>query len=273
MKLIGATQVYNEEGLVKYVMPYVERMGYDKFIVYDDGCTDNTIELLKKYPFIEIRPKNEVEGGDFDARKIKCMSDTIKECANIIAETGEEVWMTFTDFDEVIFCQRERSDTVKGTLEFVDKEGYNYYDGRMLHLTWDGKSYNNDLAHTWDGVRGTWWLREGRKVTLLKVSALRNYFVTSGNHNLGVVPADGIEMKNLDATGEFNGFHFKYFVDTLKHRDKDKQLVSDADYAVKTVRDCSFPLSDYFLMKGFFVQKTPPNSRDLGEGLVLFDKL
>lgn len=55
MKLIGYTCTFNEAGMVPYVMPYVERMGYDKFIVYDNMSTDNTVELLSKYPFVEIR--------------------------------------------------------------------------------------------------------------------------------------------------------------------------------------------------------------------------
>ena len=53
--LVGVTCTYNEAEMVPYVMPYVERMGYDKFIVYDNESTDNTVELLKQYPFVEVR--------------------------------------------------------------------------------------------------------------------------------------------------------------------------------------------------------------------------
>ena len=55
MTLIGFTCVYNEEEYVPFVMPYVEALGYDKFIVFDNGSTDRTVELLKEYPFVEIR--------------------------------------------------------------------------------------------------------------------------------------------------------------------------------------------------------------------------
>ena len=46
MKLVGLTFTYNEENMIPYVMPYVERMGYDKFIVYDNESTDNTVEII-----------------------------------------------------------------------------------------------------------------------------------------------------------------------------------------------------------------------------------
>ena len=61
MKLFGCTVVKNEEGMIPYVMPYVERLGYDKFVVYDDNSTDNTVEELLKYPFVEIRQMEETK--------------------------------------------------------------------------------------------------------------------------------------------------------------------------------------------------------------------
>ena len=268
MKLIGVTQVYNEEANIPYVMPYIERMGYDKFIVYDDGCTDRTIEILKEYPFIEIRPSlrenNDVH--EFETCKLRAMISVFSECWDIIkANSGETVWMTITDFDEVIWSQRERSFLTKDYLDFMSGRGFNYYDGRMLHLTWDGKEKNNELPHMWPGVRGSWWMQEGCKCTLLKVNDILTAYMYCGNHTMAVKPVEGVEMRNLATTGDFNGFHLKYFDGSLKYRTM--SLVDDPIEAVKTVRACSFPLSDYFLMKGFFAERTPVNKRDLGEGL------
>lgn len=70
MKLFGCTVVKNEEEMIPYVMPYVERLGYDKFVVYDDNSTDNTVEKLLKYPFVEIRQMKETNNlADFDREK------------------------------------------------------------------------------------------------------------------------------------------------------------------------------------------------------------
>lgn len=55
MKLYGVTTTYNNENYVPFVMKYAEEFGYDKLIVYDNGSTDRTVEMLKKYPFVEVR--------------------------------------------------------------------------------------------------------------------------------------------------------------------------------------------------------------------------
>lgn len=267
MKLIGATYVLNEEKLVPYVMPYVEKMGYDKFIVYDDGCTDNTLNLLKEYPFVEIREGKRTNVDSFEDRKLHAMNSTIEEALQTYAyKGGEDVWFSFTDFDEVIYCQREREQTAKGYLELLTMKGYNYYDGRMLHLSWDGTGKTDRLPHTWSGTRGTWWMMEGRKVTLINLTMFKAFKVFCGNHVLCASPREGVHPMNLADEGSFNGFHFKYF---LPNEGQDIRLVDNADNSIKVIRETSFPLSDYFLMKGFFVQKTPPNNRDYGEGFVL----
>ena len=269
IKLIGATCVYNEEAMIPFVMPYLEKMGYDKFVVYDDGCTDNTIEILKQYPFIEIRGKMVAEVDSFERRKLLAMTEVLNECIDMTVKNKEHVWFSFTDFDEVVYCQRDREATVKDFLGFMTEKGFNYYDGRMLHLTWDGSGEKVGLPHTWEGVRGSWWMMEGRKVLLIDISQFAVFNTFCGNHHMGVKTRGNVKLMNLADEGDFNSFHFKYFYKTLEKRDKEVQLVADANEATKNVRDCSFPLSDYFLMKGFFAQKTPPNKKDLGEGLVV----
>lgn len=274
MKLFGYTCVFNEEKMIPYVMPYVERMGYDKFYVYDDGCTDNTIEILKQYPFIEIRKtgENKTEEYNFDGRKRDVQLDAIKECFEIANHTEEDIWMTFTDFDEVIFCQRERSTTLKDYLIMETMRGYNYFDGRMLHLSWDGnKKDENLLPHQWEGVRGAWWFSEEMKATLIKVNDFAAVQVFCGNHWFGVKMKEGCHPKNLAECGEFNGFHMKYFDEKIAlSKSNDKVFVCDVKWAQQIIRQTSFPLEQYFLMKGFFVKQLASNKRDCGEGLFLF---
>ena len=272
MKLIGVTVVFNEEKMIPYVMPYVEAMGYDKFIVYDDGCTDKTIELLKNYPFVEVR-EMKMTGKDFNKRKLDTHLDSFSEMYKEYVSKGEETWLTVTDFDEVIFCQRERHTLMKEYIELMSKRGYNYFDGRMLHLTWDGKEKGDFYPHTWDGVRGTWWLTEGKKVTMFKVNDFEGVYMTMGNHNMGVFPRCGIMIKNLDDCGEFHGFHMKYFdKNTILSRSEDIRFVSDAENALNIVRSSSFPMDMYFLMKGLNAHKSPPNRFDNGEGISILKK-
>lgn len=273
MKLLGYTCVYNEEKMIPYVMPYVEHMGYDKFYVYDDGCTDNTIEILKQYPFIEIRETDKSNPADgFDSRKKDVQLEGTKECAEVHYATGEDVWMTFTDFDEVLFCQRERSYTLKDYLDMENFRGYNYFDGRMIHLSWDGKEKDeNLLPHQWDGVRGTWWFSEGMKTTLYKVNAFEAIQSFCGNHWFGAKPRQGVILKNLADCGEFHGFHMKYFDENIIFaKSEDKTFVVNAKWALQTVRGSSFPMEQYFLLKGLTTPRLTSNKRDYGEGLFLF---
>ena len=274
MKLIGFTFVYNEEGMIPYVVPYIRSMGYDKFVIYDDDCSDNTIPLLKTlldgYTEVDIRkPEQKSEG--FEGRKRDAMLASINECAEIInANNGEDLWMTWTDFDEVLYCSRERDELFKNNLKLFNERGYNFFSGRMLHLTWNGdyESKGAVLPHQWNGVRGTWWLSEGKKVTLFKVNDLAKFMCFCGNHHFGVLPREGVELKDLDSCGEFHGFHMKYFNrEVLEH--KTMQLVHDASVANDKIRANSFPLDMYFLLKGMFAQQTAYNRRDPGEGLFL----
>ena len=83
MKIGGVTICFNEEKMVKYVMPYWERIGIDKLIVWDNLSTDNTVEELKKWPFVEVRSFD--TNGRFDDRK---NSDLKEETALELKEAG-----------------------------------------------------------------------------------------------------------------------------------------------------------------------------------------
>lgn len=276
MKLFGYTVVYNEETLVPYVLPYIERMGYDKFIVYDDGCKDNTIGLLSSGLTaagidFEIRPTLTIdEKHDFDGRKRTSHLFSIEECMKIAAETNESVWISFTDFDEVIYCSRERQKYLKEYLEMEDERGFNFFDGRMLQLSWDGKEKDERyLPHQWSGVKGAWWLSEGMKVTLFRVNDFEQYMVYCANHHLGVKPRDGVNVKSLAESGEFHGFHLKYFdAESFKTKDT-RHYGRDPEEYLREIRSVSFPMDMYFLMKGFVTPPARPNKRDMGEGLFL----
>jgi hypothetical protein len=278
MKLIGYTCTFNEAATIPYVMPYVEMMGYDKFIVYDNESTDNTVKLLSKYPFVEIR--NWDTGGVFsEIGKRNLQIDAYEKCSSIAIETGEDVWMTFTDFDEVIYCTRERGGTVKDYLSWLTVKGYNCFDGRMIQLTCDGSEENNSLLpHEWNGVRGTWWLTEGKKPLLFKVNDFKYAEFICGNHAMGVIPNDGVNIINLADTREFHGFHFKYFKpDILEKKEKTYkfygagQLTMNGEYldAIKKIRSTSFPLDMYFLMNGFFSSSNSFIRDGFGEGIYL----
>ena len=288
MKLIGYTCTFNEAEMVPYVMPYIESLGYDKFIVYDNMSTDNTVELLSKYPFVEIRTYN--TGGRFDDNAKRNLEiNAYVEC-RYMAKVGTKeetlVWMTFTDFDEVLYCSTD----VGGLYVYLSDyyfDGYNCFFEQMVNVLppkgYNGsitellKKENKILVHTLDGAMGNWWTGRGNKPLLFCVNAFSYMAFVPGNHYAVCRLEEGQEIKNLGEKGDISAFHLKFIdKENLKRR---YQYYSDRGMTCYTkqlpeidvhYRDAlyaaSFPMENYFLIKGF---KNNSYNLDKGCGLKL----
>lgn len=117
MKIHWYTLTYNESDIVPFVIQYYKHIisqGIDlKVFIFDNYSTDNTVELLKQYDFIEIRYFN--TNGQFNDdinRYIK------NECWKM--SKGNADLVCVSDFDEVIY-----SNNLKEKLESVLKFGFN----------------------------------------------------------------------------------------------------------------------------------------------------
>lgn len=278
MKLYGYTCSYNCAYLIPYVMPYVERLGYDKFVVYDNMSNDNTVELLSKYPFVEVR-KYDTNGIFDEVARNNLHVDSINDCYNIYEETGEDIWTTWTDFDEVIW-PNIMIDFKCYLNTMKEVWGYNYFSAKMVDLFFkDGQKrepfVNNEhtLIHTVDDIMCHWWNREGVKPTLLLINSIDKCRIVHGNHCMYVTPKKGVEMINLNETGTLHAFHLKYIdlksvIDSEKKR-KDRRMPStdeeNVELAFKNYLSASFPISDYFLHSAFESSK---NGIHHHEGLI-----
>ena len=218
MKLFGCTFVKNEEEMIPYVMPYIERLGYDKFVVYDDSSTDNTVEMLSKYPFVEIRHSTGTH-DDFDWRKCNVQISFYEECWDYIHENNnEDVWMTFTDFDEVLYHQKQLS--FRDCLKWALIHKYNYFDGQIIQLVppknFEEVSMKNmveggKLVHMIDGMRANLWsMNECFKPTLMHVNSFERVFCTCGNHVMKAALVEGRIGRNLSEQHFLTCFHLKY---------------------------------------------------------------
>lgn len=269
MKFIGYTFTYNESALVPYVMPYFERMGLDRLIVFDNYSTDNTVELLSKYSFVEIRMRD--TNGIFDEAGRRDMHLDIFEESKRMTKDGEWVWMAYLDFDEVIYCSAEAS--FRDFLEWQVYGGYNCFDGRMLQLSYMGNQStaleyvnNGNLIHTLNGVRGSWWTKEGRKPTLIFVNDIKHIWTSGGNHYMIVEPEEGKPIVNLANNGDLHAFHLK-FIDFEALKAKKLGYGSERkdvnEYKFKYLDDSyynsivgsSFPLDIYFALSCLSSQK------------------
>ena len=269
MKLIGYTCTYNEAEMVPYVMPYVETLGYDKFIVYDNQSTDNTVELLSRYPFVEVRTYD--TGGKFDDNKKRDLEyQAFAECKQIAAEAGgEKVWMTWTDFDEVLYFN---ADVGIDIIDMWNKTyGYNCFYKRMVNLFppriyKEGglitQMHDGQLVHTVPDIRGAYWTGMGMKPLMFLVNDFDNIVMFPGNHYALAVMPENRSIIPFNDTCELYAFHLKFIDKTVLRKKwehyaaKGKEVyvkqINKLDAMYENIMGTSFPMEQYFMADGFF---------------------
>lgn len=189
------TLTYNESKMIPYVMPYYERLGFDKLYVYDNESTDNTVELLKQYPFIEIRTFK--TKGKNNRIQSELKTQFIKKYQN-----QKDTWLYISDFDEVIYYDGN----FRKYLQEKNSQGYTYLNQIMIEPITD-KFPNNlvhkncEIGHIWKDISG------GAKMTLFKPYEIKNVSYGPGAHKVNVSSKSILKSLNHQ---EIKSFHLKY---------------------------------------------------------------
>ena len=205
MKLFGVTTTYNCSKLVPYVMKYAERLGYDKLIVYDNESTDDTVEKLKKYPFVEIRTFH--TGHFCEAEKLRVKYEAVGELQKQCG--GEFVWCTTCDFDEVYyfngcvlsfkeylcFLTRLGYNVCTENLKMVLSRNENHDENLLLHETSEKISYQTPFI--WN------------KPILFRLDTLRKLRYAPGQHYADIEFYDS-SAKQVYNTKSLSAFHLKF---------------------------------------------------------------
>ncbi len=267
MKLIGFTCTYNEAEMVPYVMPYIERMGYDRFIVYDNESTDNTVELLKQYPFVEVRTYKTDKVNKVEIRT-KLMADSFTEAHRYSYSNNKEiVWMSWTDFDEVIFPIHLYRKTLKELLSW-EYYMYNVYESSLVNIIPQKDIEqekllefvkNGNFIHEFPGLRCKLWDNWlGHKTLLIRINDFETIMCFNGNHKCGLKPHKDKDIKKIP--DGLHAFHLKYvnknsFINKLK---TDNYLNNTTTYKdmngakfntiFESTYNTSYPLEYYFMM-------------------------
>ena len=174
--------------------------------------------------------------------------------------------MTFTDFDEVLFCSGRLS--FKQEIKAYDDVYHKCYLNKPLVQIIDigcKKRLNNakDLIHTESSVRMNFWENLfSEKVTLLKVNAFEEITCYSGNHFIKLKPKDEYKKKkdegcniSLNNAGIFHNFHLKwinYSELEKKHETTKNKEISDLKSSYGNILASTYPVDMYFALDSLY---------------------
>ena len=176
IKILGVTITYNNEDKVPYVMPYYERMGIDKLVVYDNNSTDRTVELLSKYPFVEIRHY------ETDEYREDLLLQFKTEIQNEFR--GQYNWCISADFDEVFYSEQDFREVLYEKM----CEGKTYFRKTALNIVSRTFPPTDKLIHETVG-KGALWTSDdetfgffGNKTCLFNMNKVFITYNTPGCH-------------------------------------------------------------------------------------------
>lgn len=199
MKLYGVTSVHNEEMLIPIVMPYLEKMGYDKLVVWDNSSTDNTVSLLEKYPFVEVR--HYYTETFIEDEKLRRIVDTISEFIRLPHDQNEQVWVTMCDFDEVFQLNLPSRSfvTLKDYLFWCGEKGYLVIREHLWCLMENGERVHYGEPLYWN------------KPNMFRLDGIDRFVISVGQHDLSCTYWGGTEPMILYDTKILSAFHLKYY--------------------------------------------------------------
>lgn len=191
-------------------MKYAQAMGYDRLIVFDNESTDDTVELLGKYPFVEIR-KYDTEGVFNEPERKRILMETVWELKEYNCQNGNcFAWCSIFDFDEVCYI---KGGGFKGYIEQSTYCGYNVCSERIadLMLRCDPLCFQDEFLHEDSSARVDPFTHFGfNKPSLFRLDNLYDIDWIEGQHFMRFVFEDGAEPKQLYNTKCLVRFHLKY---------------------------------------------------------------
>ncbi len=114
------TICYNEEKILPYFLDYYSTF-CDKIIVYDNESTDNSLDIIRRYPNAEIR-SNCTNGEISDLRYLEIKNHSWKDTRSLYD------WQIVVDIDEFIYFEGNILDELeiykKSRINIIPTIGY-----------------------------------------------------------------------------------------------------------------------------------------------------
>lgn len=111
-----AAIVKNEENYIEEWIEYHRLLGIEKFYIYDNGSTDDTVAILQKYVVNEIVELDYVEGTD---RQIETYDRILNR------HRSDTFWIAFIDVDEFLYINNFEPHTDAIGRFLKEYEAYN----------------------------------------------------------------------------------------------------------------------------------------------------
>ena len=216
-RIILYTLSYNESDIVEYSIDYWKRLGVDKVICYDNYSTDDTVEKLKKYDWIEVR-YFKTDGMTDDLHAI------IKNNCWKEQKGKENTYVVVCDFDEYLYFPSG----VEATLDKMDGRfsvlGCKWFalcnddtperiEGVLLHEQSD-KFYLQDVNRNYPEL-GKFMLINPNMIDDMGWSVGNHICNPTGDFKLYVAPIEECVAIHIN-----KGFSPKYFVEKRKRMAK-----------------------------------------------------
>lgn len=140
LKIIGMIPVYNEDDIIEEVINHYLNQGIE-LVILDNGSTDNTFEICKKY-----EGKGVIKLLQFETDSFKV--SLIKEMLYHMAIEQSPDWIVLSDADEFLE-PTEQNKTLQSVILEVDKAGYNLiqFDKFEFFMT------EKDTSDVVDGIK------------------------------------------------------------------------------------------------------------------------
>lgn len=211
-KIVLYTLTYNESDIVEYFVDYCLNLGVEKAVVYDNESTDDTVQKLSRYPWIEIR-KFHTDGMTDDIHAI-IKNNCWKE------QRGKGTWCVVCDFDEWLYSKdidyvidkMERNNcSVLGTKWYAicNDSTPPYESGKLLHEQ-STKFYLQDVNRNYPDL-GKFMLINPDMIEDMGWSVGNHICNPRGNFKLYVAPHSEAFTIHLN-----KGFSEDYFVEKRK---------------------------------------------------------
>lgn len=209
IKTIWITLCKNEQDIIPFCIDYWKRIA-DKVIVYDNHSTDNSVELLSKEDFIEVRTFDSEGQNEFIQKEVK--ENAYQEFKNdydivVITDMDEVFYFDFDDFNAVASEMIAGGYNVLATPIYSLCETFKpqYEEGKYLHQLCN-KFYKQRMNH----ING---YENYSKLSIFNTKITNEVRMSVGQHIVRTLP----EMKILFSDRGFNlhldkgfGIDYKY---------------------------------------------------------------